>query len=157
VVGALGLLFPLAFASGCAHAGAGTEADSEAAVAAGVLAAVRLYLPPEEAVPGLCVEVSSSSEFEQGVVALLQQQGTMVVTMPDCGRLGRGAALWVRVLSYDWVDWLTHGKMEVQGTVETHPAERANFRLSWWRASFRARLAFQDGQWVAAADDLGRI
>jgi len=154
----LALLSGIALVAGCAHAGAGTEADTEAALAEGVRAAVRLYLPPEEALAApICVEVASTSDFEVGVVAALRDKGMFAVAMPDCSRTGKDAVLLVRVLSYDWVDWLTHGKLVMQGTVETRPDERANFRLSWWRANFRASLGFHDGQWVAAADDLGRI
>jgi hypothetical protein len=148
----------MALATGCAHAGAGSEADTEAAIAAGVRAAVRLYLTPEEALAApICVEVTSSTELESGVVAALRNKGTRAVAMSDCFRPGTDAVLQVRVLSYDWVDWVTHGKLDMRGTVETRPEERANFRLSWWRATFHASLSFYQGEWAAAADDLGRI
>ncbi|MGO8969352.1 MAG: hypothetical protein ACLQDQ_07245 [Myxococcaceae bacterium] len=155
---ALVLLAGVALATGCAHTGAGTEADEEAAVAEGIRAAIRLYLPANEPLPGaVCVEVASPSDFERGVVVALADKGMLAVAMADCGRGGKGPGLLVRVLSYEWVDWLTHGTLTMRGTVETPPDEASKFRLSWWRAQFRASLGFHDGQWVAAADDLGRI
>ncbi|MGO9831228.1 MAG: hypothetical protein ACLPJH_13915 [Myxococcaceae bacterium] len=154
----LTLLCGIAFATGCAHAGAGTEADEQAAVAEGIRAAIRLYLPATEPLAGtVCVEVASPSAFEQGVVGALADKGMLALAMADCGRAGKEAVLLVRVLSYDWVDWLTHGKLTMHGTVETPPDEPSKFRLSWWRAQFRADLVFYEGQWVASADDLGRM
>jgi|GEM_PF-4506134 len=151
-----------AFASGCAHAGAGTDADAQAAVAEGVRAALKLYLPAEPALTGtVCVEVvsvASPADFEQGVVDALGSKGIRAVPMSDCARAGRDVVLLVKVQSYEWMDWLTHAQMDVRGTVETRPDERRNFRLSWWRATFRASLAFHDGHWFAvSADDLGRL
>ncbi len=156
---ALSLACSLATAAGCAHAGAGTESDEEAAVAAGVKAALRLYTPDNEDVRGpYCVEVEGGADFEQGVVAALGTTGILAVAMPDCASRGRDAMLWVKVASYEWMDVVTHGTLDVRGTVETRPDERSNYRLSWWRASFHASLGFRQGQWLTlAADDLGRL
>ncbi len=153
------VLCALAIASGCAHAGAGTEADAQAAVAEGVRAALKLYLPPDQPQGGaVCVEVVSLADFERGVVEALASTGIPAVGMADCARAGPTVVLLVKVQSYEWTDWLTHGALAMQGTVETRPDERRNFRLSWWRATFRATLAFRDGHWLAvSADELGRI
>jgi hypothetical protein len=158
LTGALALLCCLALAAGCAHPGAGTEPDEEAAVAAGVRAALRLYLPTNDEVRGpVCVEVASSRNFEQGVVAALGPLGIVAVAMPDCASRGGDAALWVRIQSYEWMDVVAHSTLDVGGTVETRPDERANFRLSWWRATFHASVGFRQGQWFTnSADDLGR-
>ena len=156
---ALSLACSLAAGAGCAHAGAGTETDEEAAVAVGVRAALRLYTPVNEPVRGpYCIEVEGAADFEQGVVAALGASGILAVAMPDCASRGRDALLWVKVASYEWMDIVTHGTLDVRGTVETRPEERSNFRLSWWRASFHASLGFRQGEWLTlAADDLGRI
>jgi hypothetical protein len=156
---ALSLAFSLALGAGCAHAGAGTESDEEAAVAEGVRAALRLYTPINEDLRGpYCIEVEGGADFEQGVVAALGVRGVLGVAMPDCPSRGRDALLWVKVASYEWTDIVTHGTLDMRGTVETPPGERSNFRLSWWRASFHASLGFRQGQWLPlAADDLGRI
>jgi hypothetical protein len=155
----LWLACSLAVAIGCAHAGAGTESDEEAAVAEGVRAALRLYTPANEPVVGpYCVEVEGGGDFERGVVAALGATGILAVAMPDCASRGRDAQLWVKVASYEWMDVVTHGTLDVRGTVETRPDERSNFRLFWWRASFHASLGFRQGQWLTlAADDLGRL
>jgi hypothetical protein len=155
----LGALLCLAVAGGCAHAGAGTEPDEQAAVAAGVRAALRLYLPPNEALHGpYCVEVVATTDFEEGVVAALNASGILAVPMRDCKSKGSDAVLWVRIASYEWMDIVTHAAVDVRGTVETRADERRNFRLSWWRATFHASLGFHDGQWLPlSADDLGRI
>jgi len=149
----------LAALTGCAHAGAGSESDEEAAVAAGVRAALRLYTPDNQDVRGpYCVEVEGGADFEQGVVAALGATGILAVAMPDCASRGRDALLWVKVAAYDWTDIVTHGALDVRGTVETRPDERSNYRLSWWRASFHASVGFRQGQWLTlAADDLGRL
>lgn len=145
--------------AGCAHAGAGTEPDEEAAVAAGVRAALRLYLPANEPVRGpFCVEVVSPTDFEQGVIHALGAAGVLAVPMRDCPSRGSDALLWVRVQSYEWMDIVTHGTLDVRGTVETRADEHSKFRLSWWRANFHASLGFREGEWVTlSADDLGRI
>jgi hypothetical protein len=155
----LALLSLVALNGGCAHAGAGTESDEEAAVAEGVRAALRLYLPANEPLQGpYCIEVAASREFERGVVAALGASSILAVAMPDCPSRGRDAQLWVRIASYEWTDIVTHGTLDVQGTVETRPDEPSKFRLSWWRATFRASLAFREGQWLTeSASDLGRI
>lgn len=144
---------------GCAHAGAGTEPDEEAAVAAGVRAALRLYLPANEPVRGpFCVEVVSTTDFELGVVQALGALGIVATPLRDCVSHGSDASLWVRVQSYEWTDIVLHGTLDVRGTVETRPDEGSSFRLSWWRASFRASLAFRQGEWLTlSADNLGRI
>jgi hypothetical protein len=144
---------------GCAHASAGTDADEQGAVAAGVRAGLRLYVPPNEGVHGpLCVEVSSSQDFEEGVVAALRASGVLAVAMQDCATEGKDALYWVRVQSYEWTDIVAHGTVDIRGTVETRPDERANFRLSWWRARFQASLGFNGGEWhTLSADDLGRM
>jgi hypothetical protein len=156
---ALSVVSCLALSGGCAHAGAGTEQDEEAAVAAGVRAAARLYLPPNEPVRGpFCVEVVSSADFEQGVVLALGAVGILAVPMRDCESKGSDAMLWIRVQSFEWMDIVTHGTLDVRGTVETRPDERSNFRLSWWRATFHASLGFRQGEWLTlSVDDLGRI
>jgi hypothetical protein len=155
----LALAFPLALSGGCAHAEAGTEADAEAAVAEGVRAALRLYLPANEGLLGpYCVEVDGPADFEQGVVASLGASGLLAVAMRDCASRGRDALLWVKIANYEWMDIVTHGTLDVQGTVETRPDERSKFRLSWWRATFHASLGFHQGQWLTlTASDLGRI
>ncbi len=153
------MLCALAIASGCAHAGAGTEADAQAAVAEGVRAALKLYLPADQPLSGaVCVEVVSPADFERGVVGALLADGVLAVAMADCTRAGAPVVLLVKVQSYEWTDWVAHGQLALQGTVETRPDERRNFRLSWWRATFRVNLAFRDGHWFAvSADELGRI
>jgi hypothetical protein len=155
----LSLACSLAAAAGCAHAGAGTESDEEAAVAAGVKAALRLYTPDNEDVRGpYCVEVEGGADFERGVVVALGATGILAVDMPECATRGRDALLWVKVTAYEWTDIVTHGTLDVRGTVETRPDERSNYRLSWWRASFHATLGFRQGEWLTlAADDLGRL
>jgi hypothetical protein len=128
-------------------------------VAAGVRAALRLYLPANEPVRGpFCVEVVSSTDFEQGVVQALGAMGIVAVPLRDCVTHGSDAPLWVRVQSYEWMVIVTHGTLDVHGTVETRPDEGSSFRLSWWRATFRASLGFRQGEWLTlSADDLGRI
>ncbi len=157
--GALALVSCLVFGGGCAHAGAGTDEDEQAAVAAGIRAAVRLYLPPNEPVRGpFCVEVLSTADFERGVIQALGAVGIIAVAMRDCETNGSDALLWVRVQSYEWMDIVTHATLDMHGSVETRPDERSNFRLSWWRATFRASLGFRQGEWLTlSADDLGRI
>jgi hypothetical protein len=157
--GALSLVLLLGAEAGCAHAGAGTESDEQAAVAEGVLAGLRLYTPANEPIRGpYCIEVEGTVDFERGVVAALGASGILAVAMPDCASLGRDALLWVKVASYEWMDIVAHGALDVRGTVETPPDERKNFRLSWWRATFHASLGFRHGVWLTlAADDLGRI
>ena len=149
----------LAFLSACAHAGAGTEPDEEAAVAEGVRAGLRLFLPPNDLLTGpICLEVVAHSDFERGVAGALGTLGTIAIPMSDCSKLGADAGVWVKIQSYEWMDIVTHGTLDVRGTVETRPDERSNFRLSWWRATFHASLAFHAGQWLTlSADDLGRM
>lgn len=156
---AAAVVLALALGAGCAHAGAGTEADEEAAVAAGVRAALRLYLPANEPLSGpYCVEVDGPADFEQGVVASLGASGILAVAMRECASKGRDAGVWVRISFHEWTDIVAHSAVAVRGTVETRPDERANFRLSWWKANFRASLVYQQGHWaVDSADDLGRI
>lgn len=156
---ALALVLFAAFSGGCAHAGAGTETDQEAAVAEGVKAGLRLYLPPTETLRGpYCVEVAASADFERGVVAALGASGILAVAMPDCASQARDALLWVKIASYEWTDIVTHETLDVQGTIETRPDERSKFRLSWWRATFHASLGFRQGQWLTlSASNLGRI
>jgi hypothetical protein len=146
-------------ALGCAHAGAASEADEEAAVAEGVRAAIRLYSPGKEPPAGpYCVEVDGSPAFERGVVAVLDGMGLDAVPMPACPREGKNAVLWVKVQSFEWTDWVTRTQLDVHGTVETRPEEHGAFRLGWWRATFHASLGYRDGRWTTlAADDLGRI
>jgi hypothetical protein len=155
----LSLLACVALEAGCAHPGAGSEPDQEAAVAAGVRAALLLYTPPSQTLQGpFCVEVAASADFERGVVAALGGLGILAVAMPDCAVSGRDAVLWVKIQSYESMDWVAHGTLDVRGTVETPPDERSNFRLAWWRASFHASLGFRGGQWVTlSASDLGHI
>jgi hypothetical protein len=143
---------------GCAHSGAGGQADAETAVAEGVLAAIRLYSPGKAPAPGpYCVEVNASPDFERAVVALLTSRGVDALAMAECPARGKDAVFWVKVQSYEWMDWMTHAQMDVHGTVETRPDVKTGFRLSWWRATFRASLGFRDGKWMTlAADDLGR-
>jgi hypothetical protein len=156
---ALALVCCTLLGQGCAHAGAGTESDEQAAVAAGVRAALRLYLPANEPVSGpYCVEVDGSTDFEQGVVAALGTSGILAVAMPDCASKGSDALVWVKVSSYEWMDVVAHGAVEMRGTVEARPDERANFRLAWRRVTFHVSLYYQSGHWaVDSADDLGRI
>jgi hypothetical protein len=153
------LLFTVLIGTGCAHAGAGTEADEEAAVAAGVRAALRLYLPANEPLSGpYCVEVDGPVDFERGVVAALGASGILAVSMRECATNGRDALVWVKISFHEWTDIVAHSAVDIRGTVETRPDERANFRLSWWKANFRASLVYQQGHWaVDSADDLGRI
>lgn len=127
-------------------------------MAEGIRAALLLYLPLDRLAGPVCVEVDSTSEFERGVVEVLGKKGLDAVAMTDCAKAAPDAALLVKVQSYEWMDWVAHNKLDMRGTVETRPDQRANFRLSWWRATFRASLAFQDGHWFAlSAEDLGRI
>lgn len=149
----------LAIASGCAHAGAGSEADAQAAVAEGIRAALKLYLPVNQSLTGVvCVEVAAPADFERGVADVLGGTGLRAVAMADCAAAGNDVALLVKVESYEWMDWVAHAELQMHGTVETRPDERQNFRMSWWRATFRVGLAFQQGHWaVVSADDLGRI
>jgi len=157
--GALALLGCICIGSGCAHASAGTDEDEEGAVAAAVRAALRLYVPANEEVRGpFCVEVASSHDFEEGVLAALRSSGVLALAMADCPAAGKEAQFWVRVQFYEWTDIVAHGTVDVRGTVETRPDERENFRLSWWRASFRASMGFHGGEWhTLSADDLGRM
>jgi hypothetical protein len=156
---ALTLFCSIALGAGCAHAGAGSESDEEAAVAAGVRAALRLYLPGNEPITGpYCVEVDGSADFEQGVVAALVTSGILAVAMRDCASKGSDALVWVKIASHEWMDVVAHGAVDVQGTAEARPDERANFRLAWRRVTFHVSLVYQSGHWaVDSADDLGRI
>jgi hypothetical protein len=145
---------------GCAHAGAATPADEEAAVAEGVRAALRLYSPGKDLPAGpYCVEVTNASpDFERGVVARLSSSGVDAVTMRDCASAGKQVVFWVKVQSYESMDWIQRAEFDVRGTVETPPAERARFRLGWFRATFHASLGYRDGRWITlTADDLGKI
>jgi hypothetical protein len=159
LAGACTLVLSIALGSGCAHAGAGTETDEEGAVATGVRAALRLYLPANEPITGpYCVEVDGSADFEQGVVSALGNAGILAVAMRDCASKGSDAAVWVKITSHEWMDVVAHGAVDVQGTVEARPDERANFRLAWRRVTFHVSLVYQQGHWaVDSADDLGRI
>jgi hypothetical protein len=152
-------MLSLALGTGCAHAGAGSETDLEGAVAAGVRAALRLYVPANEPISGpYCVEVDGSADFEQGVVVALGNSGTAAIAMRECASKGSDALVWVKVASHEWMDVVAHGAVDVQGTVEARPDERANFRLAWHRVTFRVSLVYQQGHWaVDSADDLGRI
>lgn len=153
-------LLSLALGTACAHAGASTPADEQAAVAEGVRAALRLYSPGNDLPAGpYCVEVTNAPpDFERGVLARLAASSVDAVAMPDCATAGKDAVLWVKVQSYGSTDWIQRAEFEVQGTVETRPDQRARFRLGWFRATFHATLGYRDGRWVTlAADDLGRI
>jgi hypothetical protein len=145
--------------AGCAHSGAGGPADEEAAVAEGILAAIRLYSPGKASTSGpYCIEVNASPGFERGVVELLTARGVEALTMPECKASSKDAVFWVKVQTYEWMDWMAHTQLDVRGTVETRPDVTAGYRLSWWRATFRASLGLRDGKWTTlAADDLGRI
>jgi hypothetical protein len=150
----------VALGMGCAHAGAATAADEEAAVAEGVRAALRLYSPGKELPAGpYCIEVANApSDFERGVVASLAAAGIDAVAMAECSTGAKDAVFWVKVQSYGSTDWIQRAEFEVQGTVETRPDQQARFRLGWFRATFHASLGYRDGRWVTlAADDLGRI
>jgi hypothetical protein len=145
---------------GCAHSGAATPEDEEAAVAEGVRAAIRLYSPGREPARGpYCVEVNSSPGFERAVTEILSaQMGLDAVPMTECATAGKNAVLWVKVQGYEWMDWMTRAQLDVRGTVEPRPDQNGGYRLGWYRASFRASLGYRDGHWTTiAASDLGRI
>jgi len=156
---ALTLAIGLLLDPGCAHSGAATPADEEAAVAEGVRAAIRLYSPGSEPARGTyCVEVSASPTFEQAVLEDLAASGIDARAMTACATAPRGSVLWVKVQGYEWMDWMTHAQLDVRGTVEPPPGQGGGYRLSWWRASFRASLGYRDGRWTTlAASDLGRM
>lgn len=156
---ALLLALPALLCVACAHPGAATPADEEAAVAEGVRAAIRLYSPGKEPARGpYCVEVTASPAFEQAVLEDLAASGIDARAMTACAAAAQNSVLWVKVQGYEWMDWVTHAQLDVRGTVEPPPGQGGGYRLSWWRASFRASLGYRDGRWTTiAASDLGRM
>jgi hypothetical protein len=153
------LVLSVLVSAACAHSGAGTPADEEAAVAEGVRAAIRLYSPGKELARGpYCVEVNASPDFERAVLENLAASGLDARAMTACAPATASSVLWVKVQGYEWMDWVTHAQLDVRGTVEPPPGQNGGYRLDWWRASFRASLAFRDGRWTTiAASDLGRM